>query len=367
MKEAWACKICFDEVMTPPIYQCSDGHTFCAICKDNLLLMNKPRCGQCRADLLTSSIRCLYAEQDMRKNNLFVECNDCKEAIPFDNFLEHKPQCKPKIFSCDRCKKTGLTIAEYIHCMENHRQQPNAVYDGQSTCLEPLVVHCDRFGIRHAGRLERFDLMFLNDWSMAIKSTSYIGLNSGCDTAAALTAWKSSNAAIHGYAGPDGKTFTFDLQAAEHPETNPSVQYGIKNGFMVLLNDTRLHAGQRYPPVLLRFFLYRKNHMNSLALTVKIIGSNSEIRRLKLIDDLCLCIKLGSEYRGRCATEMVDKVRISGENLFKPEVVYSLHGYTNYPPDELGLDQSSSDRVEEYMEVIFTTQKFNDVHLTSPS
>ena len=39
---------------------------------------------------------------------------------------------------------------------------------------------------------------------------------------------------------------------------------------------------------------------------------------------------------------MVDKVRISGENLFRPEMVYSLHGSTNYPPDLLGLVQPST-------------------------
>ena len=354
MKEAWACKICFDDVMTPPIYQCSGGHTFCAICKDNLLLMNTPRCGQCRADLLTSSIRCLYAEQDMSNKNLFVECADCKEAVPFDNFLEHKPLCKPKIFSCDRCKKSGLTIEEYIQCMESH------------WAANRLIVRGDRFGIRHDPLNGPYDLMEFGQFMTALRSTSYTAPNSGCDDPASFWAWKQTHAARHGLAGLYGNTFTFDLQTAQNSRTSPSVQYGMNNGVMILLNDTKSHQdGKRYPPVLLRFFLYHTKTIDRLALTVKILGSESEIRRLKHIDNLCLCVKLGSEFTGPYTSETTETVRISGENLFKPEMSYSLRGFQGSFPDRLGLDQLSQTRYHECLEVIFRTQAYNGVYLNA--
>ena len=109
MNPEWACPICLDDVMTPPIYQCSAGHTFCVNCKDNLLLMAEPRCPTCREVNLVPG-RNRYAERDMSTKNLSVKCKDCEEMIPFEIFLDHKPMCKPKIFQCHRCRKSGLTI-----------------------------------------------------------------------------------------------------------------------------------------------------------------------------------------------------------------------------------------------------------------
>lgn len=352
--------------MTPPIYQCSSGHTFCVNCKDNLLLMAEPRCPTCREVNLVPG-RNRYAERDMSTKNLSIKCRDCEESIPFDKFLAHEPLCKPKIFQCHRCGKSGLTIEEYIECMESHLPAHPAS-NVRTISFEPHIVRGDRFGIRN-GRLEAYDLMSFNEFKVALNRCSYTAPNSGCDDSSSYALWQRTDDAKNGVGAPYGNTFTFDLQAAQHPATSPSVQFGMNNGVMILVKNLDSRGDARYPPVLLRFFLYRqKGGINKLAVSVKILGSHSEIQRLKRIDHLCLCIKLGSVFSGPYASDTVENVRISGENLFKPEMIYPLRGFQHKSPDQLGptpSDGNGTTRNLEYLEVLFRTQSYNEVYLNA--
>ena len=87
------------------------------------------------------------------------------------------------------------------------------------------------------------------------------------------------------------------------------MQYGMTHGLVLLLNDCTVQQpyNRRFPPVLLRFFRYRRYGIN-LGFTIKIMGSKSEIKWLKTIDNLCLVVKYSSMHR---------PARISGNDLLR--------------------------------------------------
>ncbi|GJY57084.1 E3 ubiquitin protein ligase SINAT2 [Tanacetum coccineum] len=56
--ELLVCPVCTD-VMSPPIYQCTNGHALCSVCKFQV----KSCCPICRINMGSTSIRCLVLEK----------------------------------------------------------------------------------------------------------------------------------------------------------------------------------------------------------------------------------------------------------------------------------------------------------------
>ena len=223
-------------------------------------------------------------------------------------------------FQCDRCKKAGLTIDECVECMRGHmnsEQECIQICHDWAT-IEPRVINRSEFVIQNRDLDDDFlrtvgcpvssaGVQRILTWTWfdtILDATSYTETLSGCESPQTLSNWLETNRARQGY-----KEFKFDLESAKNPFTNPSMQYGMTHGFVLLLNDCTVQQpyNRRFPPVLLRFFRYRRYGIN-LGFTIKIMGNKSEIKWLKTIDNLCLVVKYSSRHR---------PARISGDDLLR--------------------------------------------------
>lgn len=106
-RTAWDCSICLS---TPEghVHQCLNGHFFCAGC-----LAGLPRCPECRADLPSTPIRCLAAEQAI--NALPAACRHCGQEMTRGDRVDHEGVCPEAEVPCDAaeegCTWTGRRSA----------------------------------------------------------------------------------------------------------------------------------------------------------------------------------------------------------------------------------------------------------------
>lgn len=75
------CPVCFN-TLTPPIYQCCNGHIICSTCAEQI-----HKCVECRVPLLKSSkIRNIALEKII--NNLCVDCLNKNEGCEVKTTIE---------------------------------------------------------------------------------------------------------------------------------------------------------------------------------------------------------------------------------------------------------------------------------------
>ncbi|KAF5294190.1 hypothetical protein FQR65_LT10901 [Abscondita terminalis] len=127
--DIFTCPSCRN-VMTPPIYMCDLGHSFCGNCYYNI-----DRCPTCRA---TISARRNVAIERIQSNFVFPCSNEddgCKFSGPVVYLREHEMFCKYSLMQCelkvDNCKWTGTRENSVNHCAQNHPE--NVVNASQQT------------------------------------------------------------------------------------------------------------------------------------------------------------------------------------------------------------------------------------------
>ena len=86
------CVVC-NEVILPPILQCSKGHLICSDCKKHC-----SNCPQCRCRLNTS--RNFIFEKLIEDMKFKCKYLDCNEMIEYNNLKEHHLNCKNKPYTC---------------------------------------------------------------------------------------------------------------------------------------------------------------------------------------------------------------------------------------------------------------------------
>ena len=62
LRKSLECPVCFETPKAGPLYQCQNGHILCSVCIDKV-----QECPQCRVNLPSIRIRCLFAEQQLQK------------------------------------------------------------------------------------------------------------------------------------------------------------------------------------------------------------------------------------------------------------------------------------------------------------
>ena len=333
--------------------------------------MEARRCPTCRLsmDAPNAPTRNRFAERYLESRDLSIECGECKTMVPYGDFTQHEPQCKPKNFQCCLCKKAGLTIDECVECMKGHMNSDlDDAADGGGA--RGAVINISEFAIQNRYfddsqdiSLTSFGVRRLLSWTWfdtIVDGTSYLEPFSGCEYPQTLSEWLKTDHARQGY-----KEFKFDLESAKSPRTNPSVQYGMTHGFVVLLNDCTVQQpyNRRFPPVLLRFFKYQRYGTN-FAFTINIMGNKSEIKWLKTIDNLCLVVKFTLKHA--VPQEIIgERMRITGDNLFNSDNIYRVRCalLPNVPTmNDVGPLQPPSQSTDQLsMHVRFGIQAYNNL------
>ncbi|XP_077242469.1 E3 ubiquitin-protein ligase DIS1-like [Tasmannia lanceolata] len=120
VRDLMECPICLD-AMSPPIYQCSNGHTLCSGCKPRV----RNQCPTCMLELGT--IRCLALEKVMA--SLTLPCKyqsfGCIGIRPGYSKLEHESQCVFRPYKCpyagSECTVAGDLPYLVAHLKDDHK------------------------------------------------------------------------------------------------------------------------------------------------------------------------------------------------------------------------------------------------------
>jgi hypothetical protein len=110
------CVVC-NEIILPPILQCSKGHLICSECKKRC-----NTCPQCRCRLTTSR-NFIFEKliEDMKFKCKYLNCN---EMVEYKNLLHHHKTCKNKPYTCYK-KNCGFESGELKifvqHLVDKHK------------------------------------------------------------------------------------------------------------------------------------------------------------------------------------------------------------------------------------------------------
>lgn len=109
------CPVCYDH-FTIPVYQCANGHSFCAKCYPRLI-----RCATCNGHVNGTRN---YALEDILETLKFpCENSDagCKVVLSPSELREHAPTCSYRKYQCDVCGLFGYRKNELRdHVKYNH-------------------------------------------------------------------------------------------------------------------------------------------------------------------------------------------------------------------------------------------------------
>jgi len=115
------CPVCFESMM-PPIFQCSEGHLICNVCRPKIT-----KCPTCRKEL--GNIRNRALEQCVAKVLLpcSFACNGCPEKIRVRDMKKHLEVCKYRSYACPRsrskCSWEGPIDSISDHLVNRHKMK----------------------------------------------------------------------------------------------------------------------------------------------------------------------------------------------------------------------------------------------------
>ncbi|KAF5725505.1 E3 ubiquitin-protein ligase SINAT2 -like protein [Tripterygium wilfordii] len=118
--ELLECPVCVN-LMYPPIFQCSNGHTLCSKCKARV----RNSCPTCRQEL--GNIRCLALEKVAASLELPCQYQNlgCQDIFPYYCKLRHEKICKYRPYCCPyagaECSVTGDIPFLIMHLKEDHK------------------------------------------------------------------------------------------------------------------------------------------------------------------------------------------------------------------------------------------------------
>lgn len=110
------CVVC-NEIILPPILQCSKGHLICSDCKKHC-----NTCPQCRCRLNTS--RNFIFEKLIEDMKFKCKYLNCDEMVEYKNLHEHHKNCRNKPYACFK-KNCGFESCELSvyrqHLIDKHK------------------------------------------------------------------------------------------------------------------------------------------------------------------------------------------------------------------------------------------------------
>lgn len=126
IREQLGCPVCY-KLMSPPIFQCNEGHTICSKCEPRVQL-----CPLCRGKMPKEArIRNLALEQ--AASDVKVECSfdQCDVKMKFCDMKAHQQQCGWRPIRCLKCRVmecpgdifTGSKEEIIKHLEEQHSEQ----------------------------------------------------------------------------------------------------------------------------------------------------------------------------------------------------------------------------------------------------
>eukprot|EP00941_MAST-03F_sp_MAST-3F-sp1_P004857 g4857.t1 len=116
------CPVCLD-MITPPIYQCPEGHLICPDCRENCT--NK--CPTCRAPLGNIRNRALEKCVENRKISCKFKLFGCPERVAYSEAKNHAKTCKFRPYMCPRsrsnCNWSGKLEDVVPHLCTRHNMK----------------------------------------------------------------------------------------------------------------------------------------------------------------------------------------------------------------------------------------------------
>lgn len=97
------CPVC-TKYMSPPIRQCSTGHSICEECRNKL-----SKCPLCKENFTDAKNLSLEALASKMHYPCINKDAGCKAKLPFNDRVKHEASCKYKHFKCglDKCSWSG--------------------------------------------------------------------------------------------------------------------------------------------------------------------------------------------------------------------------------------------------------------------
>lgn len=276
--------------------------------------------------------RCRLAEKILTEQKVPIQCPECEEMVEYGSFEEHSKACS--MIQCPECSMMVSDICDHmanVCCCDTDKTR-ELIFGNRMTLAD---------GTEKEYKVDEF----LRD----LFNFSYIGPYSDCATASATRTWRN---AIEGL--PDRRfdiskefrEFPFDMTTDEHGQlrVSPSMQYGLKNGFLFPYQDTTslMPNDQPWPPILLRFFYVKSPHSYHIAYTITVLCSaktreymmnDGELQHLHFRSELYLCPANHGATRMEGVTE---KCVVRRQDLFDSSKVHYFDSWmpaSNYRND----------------------------------
>ncbi|RZC42314.1 Sina domain containing protein [Asbolus verrucosus] len=166
------CPVC-QQLMRPPIYQCTTGHSFCNICRTKL-----NECTTCRQPLSNTRNFSLEGFTAFVKYSCAYNQFGCNAIFAVNEISQHERSCEFKVYPCpiSSCDYVAKYFAVKSHFKEMHNDclVESTIYQGDfdpryncctSETVKYLFEHCNiyKFTFKRSNEVCSFQVRILND------------------------------------------------------------------------------------------------------------------------------------------------------------------------------------------------------------